>query len=1162
MLLVAIPATHRLSIAQETRGSIRGTVQDTSGALVPGATVTIVNTRTGVTATVTTSPGGDFALPNLSPGAYTVIVEKNGFKKSVNENVEVLVATPSVVDIQLGVGAVTQSVTVAAQTVPITETSGDRGTDISPTTLADLPTELSDDNRRIESFVFLTPGVTGDTFSTRINGAPTNSSELLMDGLPFLDGCCNGEFEQYEPPYESVDEFKMQNNTYSAEYGRGVGVENFHFRSGTNQFHGDVYDFLRNNVLDSRGFYSPTVGINKQNEYGVTAGGPVYIPKVYDGRNKTFWEFTGTWFKFRGAIRTSLTSVPPMTFTEGDFRNDLDSAGNLIPIFDPATTRPDGAGGLTRDQFQCGGTLNVICSNRISTISKAFIPLMPTATLPGIFNNLLAGVPSAPTNNHYDLIKIDHNIGSKTSLHASYYRSYADATSPPAIPGPLGVTTDEIFPGNSARFGLDRSLTPNIQNTFGATFSRPSGSNYLLPSAQTAINNAIAPQGFSFPALGIPGFVGFGSGSINLISAIPGFGLRENVNWAHGRNLMNIGLELRWEDQNVIPNINFPGIYGFSTATTSLPDSPSFASWGNGFASFLLGAPTSLTKAVPIGDRNLRTAYRALYFQDDFRLSKKLTLNLGARYDIPEAITEKYNRISTLDPNVPNPGAGGLPGALVFAGTQGGPCLAQGGASLCRSYIANHDYREVQPRLGFAYRLNDMTVVRGGFGITFIAGGNVKIFGPNINSYYLTGFQSQETLISPDGGISPIPGIDLTNLTTIGWDQGITPVPLPQRTLTAANGQGIDYWDPTGGRQSYMELWSFTVERKLPGQIALETSYVGNKGTRLAANEENLDQVNPSWLSLGNELTDNVTCLADASCPNAIAAGVKIPYTGFTGSINQALRPFPQYANINSNTQETGNSTYESLQVRAQKFFSHGVSFLAAYTASKTLSNTTFQFASFNSGPIDTYSRKRDKAELPDGYPQILSLSTVYELPIGPQQKFANVGGPVGKLLGGWEVGYIGSYYSGPFLPISGGPSLPLFNDGNRPNVVSGMPQLAPRTGKFDPNVDLWLNAAAFAQPGPLQFGDAPRVLNARDPAFYNENLSILKRTRIRESINVEFRAEFFNLFNRTIFGNSGTNVLFGPGLDTNFNDTTGFGKIGSQANQPRQIQFGLKFNW
>src|SRR5579875_2395286 len=1150
MLVGALLSLEEVVVAQETRGSIRGTVTDSSGASVPSANVTVTNTETNISTTVKTSDQGSYFVQNLAPAVYTVNVEKPGFETSIRENVEVVVATPTAVDFVIRVSQTTQSVTVKAHPYAITTTSGDRGTIISTKTLQDLPTELSGDDRRIESFVFLTPGVTGNTFSTRINGSPMNSTVELMDGMPFLDGCCSGELEAYEPPYESVGEFKMQNNAYSAEYGGGVGVENFHFKSGTNQFHGDAYDFLRNNALDSRGFFAPSVSINKQNEFGVTAGGPVYIPHVYNGRNKTFWFTSLTWFRFRGAIRTSLISVPTDAMKNGDFSQLKDANGNLIPIFDPATTRPDGHGGLTRDPFPG----NIIPPNRISTLSKAFIPLMPTATdQTKTFNNLLGGVPSAPINNHYFLFKIDHTFNAKTSLHSSYYRTYSLNTSPAAFSGPLTYETQTLFTGNFFRLTLDRNLSSNIQNTFGVSWQRPTGCNCRIPAAQSLLDNAIAPSGVQFPGFSIPGEAFLGSGFVPLFSYIPGFAVKDDIGWVHGRHLLKFGTLLRWQDQTVLAQIDYPGIYGFSTATTSLPDSPNFGAWGNGFASYLLGLPTSVQKSYPTGFRNLRTAEKDFYFQDDFQITKRLTMNFGVRYDIPIGVTEKYDRLSTFDPAVPNPGAGNIPGALVFAGHRGGPCISQGGYSTCNSHLAGIDYKEVAPRLSFAYRLGQQTVVRGGWGMTYIPGGSTKIFGPVLNSCCLAGFQSSQNLISLDGGISPVPPLDAFNVTTVGWDQGLPPVPAPEQIPTAVNGSSIDYWSKDSGRQAYMESWSFTVERELPWQTALEITYTGNQGHRLGANMENLNQVNPKWLSLGSELDSDVKCLGDGTCPNASAAGIKIPYTGFTGTIAQALRAFPQYSVINSPTQQTGNSSYNALQMRAQKNFSNNVSFLVAYTWSKTLSNTVQQFATFNGGPINTYDRKAEKAELPDGYPQVLAISGVYDLPFGPNQRYANKGGVVHKALEGWEVGFVGQYQSGAFLPISGGPSLPIFNSGNRPNVVLGQPQLAFKGGRFDPATDVYLNAAAFANPGPFSLGNAPRYLNIRGFGFREEDFSLIKRTYIKESVSLEFKADFFNLFNRTVFGNA---------INTNWNDVAGFGRVGAQTSIPRQIQLALKLNW
>jgi len=609
-----------------------------------------------------------------------------------------------------------------------------------------------------------------------------------------------------------------------------------------------------------------------------------------------------------------------------------------------------------------------------------------------------------------------------------------------------------------------------------------------------------------------------------------------------GRHTLQFGVDLRWEDETKRANNNFPATYNFAATQTSLPDSPNFPLWGSSFASFLLGNVNTFSESDVTGFHNIRTSYRAFYLQDDFKVTPKLTLNLGVRYDIPIPVTEKYDRLSTLDPSIANPGAGNLGGALVVAGTKYGP-LIPNGPSLGRRQIADTRYYMWQPRFGFAYQLNRQTVLRGGYGLTYFRGGALTLMGPEISASYLAGFRNQLLLQSPDAGISP----------ALQWDGTLPQVGPATPSLTFSNGQTIDFMGRDAGNAPYQSNWSLTVEREFPWQVAVEASYAGSKGTRIGANLENLDQVNPKWLSLGNDLNRDISCLTDGSCPLAIAAGVKLPYPGFKGPVSQALRPFPQYVGINSNVQETGNSTYHSFQLRVQKYYSQGVSLLVAYTASKNLTDTFYQFTSFNAVATDTYNRKLEKALAVDDQPQRLVASATYELPIGPGKRYLHPGGPAGKLVGGWNVAAIVNYFSGTPVQVSGGQPLPLYGGVSRPDLLSGSNPGAFSGGKFDPATSLYLNAAAFALPPPFNFGTSPLELPAtRNFGVKNENFSLVKRTTIRESMNLEFRSEFFNIFNRTQFGAPNGNA----------NDTQGFGRIGSQANLPRIIQFGLKLNW
>ncbi|MBV9305908.1 MAG: TonB-dependent receptor, partial [Acidobacteriaceae bacterium] len=608
------------------------------------------------------------------------------------------------------------------------------------------------------------------------------------------------------------------------------------------------------------------------------------------------------------------------------------------------------------------------------------------------------------------------------------------------------------------------------------------------------------------------------------------------------------GTELRAEDERDAFAVN-TGTYNFINNTTSIPGFASAGQLGYGFASFFLGTPSQISRTGFAPPRLTKTGYRALYAQDDWRISPKFTLNLGLRWDVALPAWSNSGFFSTFDPTVPNPGAGNLPGSIVYAGTSGGPCISEGGASLCRPKIANTYYNFFQPRVGFAYRLTDATVLRAGFGISTLRGGASTLMGPEIAASYLTGYQYQETLASPDNGYTVPTQIGST------WDAGIPPVgPAPARTRTIANGQPVQYMRPEDGKPGYVQTWSFTVERRLPWRVGLEGSYVGSSSVRIGANLLNPNQVPSQYLSLGPLL------LADINSPQAVAAGIRVPYSGFTGTVAQALRPFPQFLTITDNTQNTGHQNYHSLQLRAQKYFSDGLTFLVSYTWSKTLTDSVDQFSTFGAFPLDTANWRAEKRVLGGtlfnpASPRTLSIASTYELPIGPGKKLLAQSGPVGKIVGGWGLSAVLTYNAGAVPPISGGTANPIFNGPSRPNVVLGVNPKLYSGGSFDPATQLYLNPNAFSDAGAFALGNAsPTLANATGFPYYNENVSLIKDTKIGEFATVQFRAEAFNIFNRVVFANP----------DTNWNDrvTGAFGKVTGQANSPRVLQLALRVDF
>ncbi len=593
------------------------------------------------------------------------------------------------------------------------------------------------------------------------------------------------------------------------------------------------------------------------------------------------------------------------------------------------------------------------------------------------------------------------------------------------------------------------------------------------------------------------------------------------------------------------------GTYNFAADTTSLPFSPNSGSLGYGFASLYLGTPNGVVRSGETDVRLSKTGYRALYVQDDIKVTRKFTLNVGLRWDVSLPVSNKAGFYSTFDPTVPNPGADGRLGSLVYAGNSGvGGCVPQG-SSFCKLRLANTYYNNWQPRFGFAYKVTEKDVVRGGFGISTIRGGASTLFGPEIAASYLTGYQFQDTLASPDNGFSVPTAISPT------WDVGIPPVTAPPpRTLDLANGQPIQNMRPVDGKSGYVQMWSATWEHEMPYHIALEASYVGSSSVRTGANLLNVNQVPVSALAkYGDELNTIITTPGEAA---ALPVPIAYPFTGFSGSVAQALRPYPQFLGISTNTQNTGHQSYNSFQARAQKYFSNGVSFIASFTQSRTYSDSVDQFSTFGANPPDTYNPKKEKSVLGGTLfnpvsPRTFSIAPTYELPIGPGKRYLAGNGIVGKIVGGWGLAAVLTYNSGAPLHIFGGTANPIFNGQERPNVVPGVNPY----GHFDnPYNSLYLNPAAFSDPGAFAIGNAPFAFNnIRGFHTYNENISFIKDTKIGEKWGVvQFRCDTFNIFNRTVFANP----------DLNWNDavTGSFGKVTSQANSPRVVQFALRYDF
>ena len=1115
------------SKAQTSQGEIFGSITDATGAVVARATVTALNLGTGVATTTTSGEEGQYLIQALPVGTYTVSVTMTGFKTSARTPVSVSTALTTSLDMTLELGAVTESITVTGDAPMLQTTNAQVSTVVSDREIFDLPVQLSGNTgggsgrRQIDNFIQLTPGVTGSSFAKSFNGSATFMHEVIIDGGVSSAPTTSGWIGAFSPPYEAVEEFNVVNTMFPSEFGRGFAVMNFTMKSGSNQLHGNVFEFLRNDKFDARSFFSTVKPIVRQNEFGFTVGGPIVLPKIYSGKNKTFFFVAYTGFRLRGgAPGSQFVTLPTARMKRGDFSQLLPLG---IQIFDPSTTMPDGSGGFVRAPFPG----NVIPPADFDPIAQMLVADIPDPDMDQPFNNHLDRSFS-PVNDDVWSFKIDHNISDIQKVQLSYWWDYQTRENHGPFSGPLDRRFNVGSPGGGVRLNHYYTFGPNLINHFVAGYTnntRRWDSRTKRGNADLGIPNLANFEGF--PCFDIMGIPRLGNAcDTTFFAFLRTYQYADTLSWTKGKHQLKFGTDVQFAQQNTAPE-TAGGLFQFSNLETSQPNAPDVGAQGYGFASFLLGhADTAQVLGSVI--RGWRVRYFSGFLQDTYRVSRKLTIQAGLSIQRPLPLRETYNRMSSLGLNTPNPGAGGIPGALTFAGT--------GPGRTGRSRFGD-THMELAPRLSLAYALNDKTVIRAGAGLYYTPSNGNTITGFS-NAEYLNGLTFSHFLVSPDNGVTPA--------TTLSQGFPAVTQTFPSLDPTLANGARPDYFNQDGGRSAVLHSWTFNIQRQLRGDFLLDVGYVGQRGTHLPGQLENLNQLHPMHLSLGGLLGFQI------NSPEAQSANIPIPYPGFAGTVAQALRPFPQFTDIRSTAQPTSSSEYHGLQMKVQRRFSRGLSFLGTYTLSKIIADSSqTPFAEFAPRPLDTYNRRLEKSIAPTDFTHNFVTSLIYELPFGPGKPFAGAGGVVGKIVGGWQINGIFQYTSAAPLGVSGGPSLPLFNGASRPNLVPGVPirtNVSP--GSFDPATDLFLNINAFAAPAPFTLGNVgPRLPNVRGFPFYNEALSVIKRTHITEAQHLEFRIEAFNAFNRVVFGNPATNI----------NSPT-FGQVTGQANRPRIIQFGLKY--
>jgi hypothetical protein len=1158
-VLVCVLAVGGL-FAQNNTGTIQGTVMDPSGAVLGNATIIVKNMDTGVTVNSRSTDAGVFSVPNLAPGRYSVTVESAGMRRYSQDGVTVRTSTTTTVDVKTEVGEVNNAVTVNADAVQLETATSDLGVNVEPTLVQNLPLEVSGTIRNPVQFITLVPGFVGNvgndpgsnsTDDFKVNGGQEGGTDILVDGLSISLVSPNTQWNKGVST-EAVQEFKVLQSNFSPEFGEsGDGIVSLTLKSGTNKYHGTVYDFLRNSALDANSWTNNHAGakksVDRQNDFGGSIGGPVRIPHLYNGTDKTFFYFNYEGFRFKNG-GSSVVSLPPTSFRNGDFSALLATG---VQLYDPTTHAAIPGNILTNDP-------NYTPSSVI-TKALAFLP----ETNGGLDQNALDRSISTTTANLFD-VKLDQTITDKHHVSVGFDIDHTNTGGTSALGPIFGSHTPQNT--HYIRFNDNYAFSNSIVNQFLAGFSRrwrgevSNGVDAGYPDqlGLTGVDNT------TFPCIkftGTPYENTFNNcGDSQFVDNV--YQYADSVSWLHGKHIFKFGGEARFLQFNVRRLTQSSGEFDFDAAETSLA-----GAGGNAVASALFGLVHQGTLNYG-STTGVRYKDYAMYAQDNYRMTSKLTVNYGLRYDLDIPATESQDRFSMVDPNLANPDAGGIPGGYTYFGS--GP--QRNGQTRPQDIYT----KSFGPRIGFAYSIDEKTVIRAGYGIFY-----EPLKEGSFADQDGLGFFNKETLTTTSGAPFQI-------------DNGfphLFPVSGPFTPGGQNGNSGVIYVPKNSGRPADIQSWHLDVQRQIAKNLMGTISYVGSKGTHLPALNIIPNQVNPVYLSLGADLNQDISCLGAGTCPNASAAGVHLPYPTFTGTVAQALRPFPQFGNFqqedNSFTPDrTGNSTYHAMDASISQRLASGLSFLVSYTVSKNITDADSAGPGV-SGFIGTnsyigqnsYDRRAEKAVSQLDTPQSLVASFFYELPFGQGKKFASNPGFASRIVSGWNVSGILNYHSGNPTEVYTGCGAnsagnALFAGCNqtglqRVNVIPGVSQTN-KSSNFNPDGTSFFNAAAFSLPADFTFPNEGRSLpGARGFASKNEDFTIGKKTRITEGILVDFRASFFNAFNRHIFQPPSG---FAAGLDQPFQAAgsssscpgpfaCGFGAVTSTSG-PRTIQFGLNITY
>ncbi len=1023
-------------LGQADRGSIKGQVHDEQNAGAPNATLTLKNEDTGVVLNSMSLSSGEYTFVNLTPGRYTLTSRAAGFGASVQEHIQVTVGTTVALDITLHSANVEQVVTVTSSNNGVDTQTSEVGTVITPREIADLPVPMSNDMRNPLSFVTLTPGVSGSQpgaspdYRLHISGSPSDSNEVYIDGIPIVNTAFAGDTSLNHPPIDAISEFKIVTNNQSAQYGLASSAVSFAFKSGTNDYHGSLFEFLQNDKLNANDYVSNALGQKraplKQNEYGGTFGGPVRIPRLYNGHDKTFFFVEYTQFSWRPSANNASLTTFPNQYRTGNFAQALgpqlttaagapifDAVGRPIyagEIYNPksnhAVVGPDGKSYMVRDPY----VNNQILPGDISSVSQTVLQSFPIANSDAINNNYFR-VQSTKNDEHRLVAKIDHNFTDKHNVSGSVFLgTYNNGNN-----GNLNTFSSSVVdaPTTQVRFSYNYTHSPRVSNNLNAGFLRDKfnggPSTYGPGLSALGINGLpVAAGSAPYPIINLLGALstGIGSGGVT-VEAENRFVVSDNLTLSYGKHNLTVGGEVRRLQRNEVgvgtPAFNFDptesglnGI-GFAGSPNGTPVSIPVGT-GNSGASFLFGAVDFSNASFPIS-QGYRWLQTGAYVQDDWKARPNLVLNLGLRYDIQVPRTEVNGYASTVDVNLPNPAAGNIPGAYTFYG--------QGAGRNGKVRIGDIDYKAFQPRVGFAWTPypDRNTAVRGGFAITRPTG-NDNLENGIGSGLYSIGY-SGSAIASKPGDVAGSPAFYWDN----GFPKsGVTGATINPGILVGLTNPVIIY--PKAGIPPMQMNWSLQVQQELPGRMVATIGYVGSHSYHIGVWSKP-NQINPNVAAqyapaaAKANLPLNEFLALPISDPAAISAGIKEPWAGFTAAVGangatvgQALRPFPQYGSVDNPINPIGSVSYNGLQTSLQRRSLKGLTFLLAYTYSKTIGNVDSNNGASSGAENaqysasfyqDYYNPQGDRSVTSSDIPHVVALSYTYELPIGQAKRFLTV---------------------------------------------------------------------------------------------------------------------------------------------------------------------------